>query len=73
MEGLVDDQKAGQSWYTVNQAAKRLGVSARTVQNLITRGRFPGAWKVDPQAARSSWRIPREDLERFEDDRKRLG
>jgi excisionase family DNA binding protein len=49
-------------FFTVEQAAKELQVSDRTIRNLISRGRFPHAAKIDPQSPHSTWRIPRADL-----------
>jgi len=49
----------------VNQVAELLQVTTRTVCNLCTRGRFPGAYKFDPMAKRSDWLIPRHDLNEF--------
>ena len=50
---------------TVEQVAATLNVTARTVRNLIKRGRFPGAYKIDPQATKSTYQIPKADLEHF--------
>ena len=53
--------------YTVEQVAEALKVTPRTVRNLIERGRFPGAYKIDPQSERSTWRIPEDDLVQFKE------
>ncbi len=50
---------------SVSEAARLLGVTPRTVRNLIVRGRFPGAFRIDPLARRSNYRIPLDDIERF--------
>lgn len=55
---------------SVNSTAERLRVSPRTVLNMIERGRFPGAYKIDPLAETSAWRIPVEAVEKFEELRK---
>lgn len=49
-------------YLTVEQVAAALQVSPKTVRNLIARGRFPGAAKIDPLLSHSTWRIPRRDL-----------
>ena len=53
------------SFYTVDEVAAILQVTDRTVRNLINRGRFPGAHKIDPDLSRSPYRIPKTDLEKF--------
>ena len=47
------------------KAAKLLNVSERTVRNLISRGRFPGAIKMDPKSKKSSWLIPENEIAEF--------
>ena len=54
---------------TVEQVASLLQVSKRTVLNLINRGRFPGAAKIDPLSLRSTWRIPNQDLKAYQQKR----
>ena len=56
--------------YSVSEAAERLGVIPRTVQVWIRKGRFPHAYKLDPFGKRSSYRIPVEDIEAFEEARR---
>lgn len=51
--------------YTVDEVATILEVSPRTVRNLIKRGRLPGSHKLDPQSEKSSYRIPKKDLEDY--------
>jgi excisionase family DNA binding protein len=51
------------NFLSVHQVAEILQVTPRTVRNLISRGRFPGAYKIDPESNRSPYRIPKEDLE----------
>ena len=46
-------------------AAEILGVSQRTIRNLIARGRFPGAFKIDPKSIKSSWMIPVAEIYNF--------
>lgn len=55
---------------TVDEVADRLGVSNRTVRNFIERGHFPNAYRVDPTVPKSHYRIPKEDVDRFEKIRK---
>ncbi len=57
--------KNNNSLLTVTQVAELLQVSNRTVRNLIKRGHFPQARKIDPSRWRSSWRIPQEDVNSY--------
>lgn len=52
-------------FYSVSELAELLNVTTRTVRNLIQRGRFPGAHRIDPGSEKSSYRIPRKDVEAF--------
>lgn len=52
---------------TVDEVATRLHVTPRTVRNLIQRGHFPGAHKMDPSAQRSTFQIPQSDLDDYID------
>ena len=54
---------------TTKEAAIRLKVTSRTVRNMIMRGRFPGAYKVDPEAKRSTWMIPINEIIELEKKR----
>jgi excisionase family DNA binding protein len=54
------------SFYTIKQVAQILQVDRKTVSNLIKRGRLPGARRIDPYSPRSTWRIPIESLEQFQ-------
>jgi excisionase family DNA binding protein len=51
---------------TVEEAARRLGVSEKTVRNMIDRGSLPGAYKLDPRVERSPYRIPLGAVEALE-------
>ena len=53
------------TYLTSEEVARQLGVNSRTVRNLIHKGRFPGAYKVDPYARNSPYRIPPEDLQAY--------
>jgi excisionase family DNA binding protein len=53
-----------------SDVAERLGVDVRTVQRWIAAGRFPGAYRVDPQGSRSPYLIPENDVVAFEERRK---
>jgi len=55
---------------TVKQAAQRLNTKPRTVQSWIARGHFPNAYKLNPHARNSPYRIPENDVQRFEKDRR---
>ncbi len=46
------------------KVADRLGVTTKTVWNMVQRGSFPNARKVDPKA-RSIIPIPESDLEQL--------
>ena len=50
---------------SVDQVAQVLEVSPRTVRNLIKRGRFPNAKKMDPLAQKSTYQIPKSDLDEY--------
>jgi transcriptional regulator with XRE-family HTH domain len=51
---------------TVDQVATKLNVSPRTVRNLIKRGRFPNAKKMDPLAEKSTYQIPETDVHNYQ-------
>ena len=51
--------------YSVDEVAEILEVSPRTVRNLTSRGRLPGSYKLDPLKEKSSFRIPKSDLENY--------
>jgi excisionase family DNA binding protein len=52
---------------STNEVADRLQVSHKTVINLINRGKFPGAHKIDPEKQRSSYRIPEQEVKDYID------
>ena len=52
-------------YLSVREVAEILQVSNRTVINLIERGRFPGAHKIDQLAKNSPYRIPRQAVKPF--------
>ncbi len=54
---------------TTRQVAERLEVTLRTVQRWVDIGRFPGAYRLDPDANRSPYLIPVADVEAFEERR----
>jgi excisionase family DNA binding protein len=49
---------------SVSQVAVILNCSSRHVLNLIHRGAFPNAFKLDPNS-RSVYRIPKKDVDKF--------
>lgn len=53
-------------WLSVKAAAALKNMSKRGIIHAITRGDFPGARKVDPDALTSSWLLPRADVEAYE-------
>jgi predicted site-specific integrase-resolvase len=52
-------------------AAKRLGVSKRTLYRYIDKGYFPNVVKADPFVENSHYLIPVSDVEDFEELRKK--
>jgi len=52
---------------TTHDIAERLAVTERTVVNLIHRGYFPAARKIDPRRRNSPYRIPESDYQRYLD------
>ena len=54
---------------SAREAAQRLGVTSRTIIKWINRGSFPNAYKLNPDALRSAYRIPFPDIEAFEEKR----
>lgn len=50
---------------TVAQAAKELGVFPSTLVRWINTDLFPGAYKLNPTATNSPYRIPRRDVDNF--------
>ena len=59
----------GEKLYTVREAADRLQVTKRAMQNWLRQGRFPGAYKQRPGGMTSPYRVPESDLARFEKQR----
>jgi hypothetical protein len=58
---------------TVKEVAERLGLDERTAGHYVAKGYFPGAYKVNPFAARRSpWRIPEDAVIAFEEKRRSM-
>lgn len=55
---------------STSKAAQLLGVSERTVQLWLKKRKFPGAYKLDPDASNSPYRIPLADVEAIQAKRK---
>jgi len=55
--------------YSVKEAAERLGVGTTTVNRWVKLGEFPNAYKLNPRAKNSPFRIPEEDIVAFEEER----
>jgi len=55
------------AYLTTPEVAKMLGVTERTVRNMIERGSIY-AFKIDP-TAKSVYRIPQKEVERLLEDR----
>ena len=53
------------SLLSVNQVASILQVSTRTIRNLVSRGHFPGARRVDPSLPKSPYQIPEKDVQEY--------
>ena len=57
---------------SAQEAAERLGVSVRTIQNWIDAGvAFPNAYKLNPHLSNSPYRIPVTDIETLEAERQK--
>lgn len=54
---------------TVNQAAKRLGISRNTLFDLLRDGSLRG-YKKRPGKLTSAWRVPEQSIEDFEKKRR---
>lgn len=52
---------------TTREIADQLHVTERTVVNLVHRGYFPGARKVDPLRLNSPYRIPASEFQQYLD------
>jgi len=55
-----------QGYLSTSEAAKRLGVSSKTLLRWIKDGRFPGALQINPYAKNSAFLVPQSALEAFE-------
>lgn len=55
--------------FTTQEVAERLGVTPRAIHKWIKRGRFPNAYKLDPDSRTSPYRIPEDDVVAFEERR----
>lgn len=55
--------------YTTRQVADRLGATPQTVADWIRQGKFPNAYKLDPEGQTSPYRIPEDDVISFEEKR----
>lgn len=53
---------------TVSQVAEILKCTNRTIRNLIKRGSFPNAYKLDPNS-KSVYRIPQTDIDKLLEQR----
>jgi hypothetical protein len=79
MDGIMNfnpigEAVIGEMVYTIPEAAKRLGVTRKTVWNWVKLRRyFPNAQRKDPMNKRSHVIIPLSDIEDFEKKRDELG
>jgi excisionase family DNA binding protein len=69
MSNMTNAKDKPTEWLTITEAAKRLGVSGKTVWRWIDDGLFPGTIRLSPQP-KSEFRIPLAAIERFEESRK---
>jgi excisionase family DNA binding protein len=51
------------AYLSVTQVAEQLNVTTRTVERMVKRGEFPGAYKLPGETA--PYLIPREAVERY--------
>lgn len=54
----------------VSEAARQLQVTPATIRNMIERGHFPGATKIDPTLRNSPLRIPEDEIKAYIAQRK---
>ena len=54
--------------YRIKEAAVLMGLSPAVLRNLCLRGELEGVYKV-----RASWRIPSESIERYIEQKQRMG
>ena len=52
-------------YYTVGEVATMLQITSRAVRKLVERGRFPNAYRIDPDSKASQIRIPKTDYAAF--------
>jgi len=57
--------------YTVRETAERLEVTIGAIHKWIRRGSFPNAYKLNPDAHTSPYRIPEADILAFEEKRQK--
>ena len=53
------------SGFTTSELAKLIGCTNRTIRNMIDRGRFPNAHKLDPDSESSTWIVPFTDYHNY--------
>jgi predicted site-specific integrase-resolvase len=71
MLALTERRKLYMGDLSVKEVAGRLGLDERTAARYVANGLFPGAYKLNPFAARrSEWRIPEEAVSAFEEKRR---
>jgi len=56
--------------YTTREVAERLGATPQAVQAWIRQGKFPNAYKLQPDGKTSPYRIPEGDVTAFEEKRR---
>jgi len=60
----MDPNMTRDNLLSTTQVAEILHVSVVTVNKYILKGRFPGAYKLDPES-KSMWLIPQTDVDAF--------
>lgn len=69
MYHMYDNNQQGERYYTVAEAAKRLGVQNKTVRLWVLDGKFPGVYRLSDEP-KSPYRIPESAIAAFEQNRK---
>jgi len=67
--GLATSKEASimtNGYIRTTEAAKRFGVSSRTIARWIEKGYFPNAFKINPHADNAPFLIPLYDIEALE-------
>jgi predicted site-specific integrase-resolvase len=55
---------------TATEAGQLLGVTSAAIGRWCTDGYFPNAYRVNPRRPKSPWRIPKQDIDAFIEERR---